>query len=108
MIAYTSFADIAGGMQFYDSDTDDLSNIKVSSAFNNFDGLSRKSRVRYDTPTFYGFGLAASAVNNRRWDSALTWSGTGYGLKAAAAAAAAYINGNDTNWQYDGSFSAAA
>ena len=105
VIAYTSIASIAGGMLFYDSNTDDLSNIKVSNAFSDFDGLSRKNRVRYDTPTFYGFGLAGSAMNDRRWDSALTWSGSGYGLKAGAAAAIAYINGNDTNFQYDGSFS---
>lgn len=105
VIAYTRVGDVAGGMLFYDSDSDDLSNIKISSAFNSFDGLSRKSRLRYDTPTFYGFSVAASAVNNRRWDSALTWSGTGYGLKGEAAAAAAYINGSDANWQYDGSFS---
>ncbi len=106
VVAYASFADIAGGMLFYDSDSDNLSNIKVSSAFTDFDGLSRKSRVRYDTPTFYGFGLGASAISNRRWDSALTWSGSGYGLKFGAAAAVAYINGDDANYQYDGSFSA--
>ncbi len=105
VIAYTGIASIAGGMYFYDSDSDALSGIKVSNAFSDFDGLSRKSRLRYDTPTFYGFGLAASAVTNRRWDSALTWSGSGYGLKAAAAAAVAYINGDDANFQYDGSFS---
>jgi hypothetical protein len=106
IIAYAGIADISGGMLFYDSNTDALSNIKVSSAFSDFDGLSRKSRARYDTPTFYGFSLAASAVNNRRWDSAVTWSGAGYGLKFGAAAAAAYINGANANWQYDGSFSA--
>lgn len=106
VVAYSSFADIAGGMEFYDSETDGLSGIKVSRAFNNFDGLSRKSRVRYDTPIFYGFVLSGGAISNRRWDSALTWSGSGYGLKVGAAAAVAYINGDDTNFQYDGSFSA--
>ncbi len=92
VVAYASFADIAGGMLFYDSDTDSLSTIKVSEVFNDFDGLSRKSRVMYETPKFYGFGLAGSAVSNRRWDSALTWSGSGFGLKVGAAAAVAYIN----------------
>jgi hypothetical protein len=106
VVAYASFADIAGGMLFYDSDTDNLSDIKVSQVFNDFDGLSRKSRVMYETPKFYGFGLAGSAISNRRWDSALTWSGSGYGLKVGAAAAAAYINTDDSNFQYDGSFSA--
>ena len=105
VIAYSSIADIAGGMKFYDNDLDDLSNIRVSSAFKNFDGLSRRDRVRYDTPTYYGFGLAGSVISDRRWDSALTWSGSGYGFKVGAAAAMAYINGDDTNQQYDGSFS---
>ena len=105
VIAYTSIADIAGGMLFYDSDNDTLSNVKVSNAFNDFDGLSRRDRVRYDTPIFYGFTLAGSAVNHQRWDSALTWSGSGYGFKFGAAAAIADPNDTDIDHQYDGSFS---
>ena len=105
MIAYTSIADIAGGMLFRDSFDNQLTNIKVSNAFSDFDGLSRKNRLRYDLPTFYGFGLAASVVSDQRWDTALTWSGTGYGFKVGAAAAVAYLNTDTSDWQYDGSFS---
>lgn len=105
VIAYTSIADIAGGMLFRDSFDNQLTSIKVSNAFSDFDGLSRKNRLRYDLPTFYGFGLAASVVSDQRWDTALTWSGTGYGFKAGAAAAVAYLNTDASNWQYDGSFS---
>ena len=59
VIAYSSIADTAGGY-FFRFDDDGLSDITVGSAFSNFDGLGRKLRVRYDTPTFYGFGLRTS------------------------------------------------
>jgi len=109
VIQYASIADIAGGMLFVQSSDDNLSNIKVSDAFKDFDGLSRKNRVRYDTPTFGGAHLSASWISEKRWDTALFWGGKGYGFKAGAAAAVAYINteknGEDSDYQYDGSFS---
>ena len=61
--------------------------------------------MRYDTPTFHGFHLATSAVSDQRYDASLWWGGQGYGFKAAAAAAFAYPNQDDTDFQYDGSFS---
>ena len=109
VIQYSSFADIAGGMQFVESSSDDLSGISVSDAFKNFDGLSRKNRLRYDTPTFYGVHLSTSWISEKRWDASAWWGGKGYGFKTAAAAAVAYINtdrnGDDSEYQYDGSFS---
>ncbi len=96
-------------MLFVRSDNDDLTNISVSDAFKDFDGLSRKSRIRYDTPTFYGAHLSTSWISDKRWDASLWWGGQGSGFKAAAAAAVAYIhtdrNGDDSDYQYDGSFS---
>jgi hypothetical protein len=74
-------------------------------AFQSFDGLSRVNRVRYDTPTYHGFHLSAAAVSDQRYDAALWWGGQGYGFKAAGAAAFAYPNEDDTDFQYDGSFS---
>lgn len=109
VLQYASIADIAGGMLFVQSNDDKLSDIKVSDAFKDFDGLSRKNRVRYDTPTFGGAHLSASWISEKRWDTALFWGGKGYGFKAGAAAAVAYINteknGEDSDYQYDGSFS---
>jgi hypothetical protein len=109
IIQYASIADIVGGMFFVESDSNDLAGITISDAFKDFDGLSRKSRVRYDTPSFKGANLAASWISDKRWDAALRWSGQGYGFKAGAAAAVAYINteknGEDSDYQYDGSFS---
>ena len=109
LIQYASIADIAGGMQFVESGNDDLSGTTVADAFKDFDGLSRKSRLRYDTPTFNGFSLASSWISDKRWDASLWWNGEFSGFKAGAAAAVAYINsdknGDNSDYQYDGSFS---
>jgi len=106
VVAYASIADIAGGMFFRQSSGDNsLTNVTVSDAFNDLDGLSRRDRLRYDTPTFYGFSLAGSLVSNQRWDGSLWWGGQGFGFLAAGAAAISDPNRDNTNLQYDGSFS---
>ena len=105
VISYATIADTAGGMLFRQKDDDSLTNVRIGDAFNNFDGLNRRNRVRYDSPTFYGFHLATSAVSDERYDGSLWWGGQGYGFKAAGAAAFAYPNEDDTDFQYDGSFS---
>ena len=104
VVQYASVAAIAGGLQFRDND-DNLTGVKVSNAFNNLDGLSRKDRVRYDTPKFHGFHLAGSAVSDQRWDASLWWGGQGYGFKAAGATAVSDPNQDNADLQYDGSFS---
>ena len=105
IVQYSSIADVAGGLLFRQTNGDTLTGVSVSDAFNNLDGLSRRSRLRYDTPTFHGFHLATSLVSDQRYDASLWWGGQGYGFKAAGAAAFAYPNQDDTDFQYDGSFS---
>lgn len=105
VVQYASVADIAGGLFFRENNGDALTGVRVSDAFKDLDGLSRKTRLRYDTPTFYGFHLAGSLVSDQRYDAALFWGGQGLGFKAAAAAAFADPNEVDTDYQYDGSFS---
>jgi hypothetical protein len=106
LLAYSSVADPAGGMLFRESGGgNSLTTVSVGDAFNNQDGLSRRDRLRYDTPTFWGFHLAGSAVSDQRYDASLWWSGQGYGFKAAAAAAIANPKNDNTDLQYDGSFS---
>lgn len=82
IIAYSSLSDTAGGY-FFRNSADALSDITVGSAFSNFDGLSRKLRVRYDTPTFHGFGLrtsygedALAGKDAPLYDIAATYSGS--------------------------------
>ena len=105
VISYATVADTAGGMLFRQTDDDTLTDLRIVDAFQAFDGLNRQNRVRYDTPTFYGFHLSASAVSDQRYDAALWWGGQGYGFKAIGAAALADPNKDDTDLQYDGSFS---
>jgi cell division protein FtsB len=105
VISYATIADTAGGMLFRQTSDDTLTNVRIVDAFNSFDGLNRRNRARYDTPTFFGFHLATSAISDQRYDAALYWGGQGYGFKAAGAAAFAYPNQDNTDFQYDGSFS---
>jgi hypothetical protein len=105
VIMYSSISDIVGGLFFRTNNGKDLTSFTVSDAFNDQDGLSRQSRVRYDTPSFYGFSLAGSVVSDQRSDAALFWGGQGLGFKAAAAAAVSNPNQDNTNLRYDGSFS---
>ena len=105
VISYAEISDTAGGMLFRQENDDALTNVRILDAFQAFNGLSRKNRLRYDTPAFYGFRLAGSAISDERYDAALYWGGQGYGFKAAAAAAFADPNQDNTDFQYDGSFS---
>jgi hypothetical protein len=82
-----------------------LTDIAISDAFNNRDGLSRRNRVRYDTPTFWGFYLAGSLAEDQRSDASIWWGGQAWGFKVAAAAAVADPNSDSADLQYDGSFS---
>jgi predicted porin len=105
VISYVTVADTAGGMLFRQKDDDTLTNLPINVAFQSFDGLSRVNRVRYDTPTYHGFHLSAAAVSDQRYDTALWWGGQGYGFKAIGAVGLADPNREDTDLQYDGSFS---
>lgn len=105
VIAYATIADTAGGMQFRQSSDDALTDIRIGDAFNSFDGLNRRNRLRYDSPALHGFRFATSAVSDQRYDAAVYWGGQGYGFKAAGAAAFADPNEENADLQYDGSFS---
>ncbi|MCA3446051.1 MAG: porin [Rhodobacter sp.] len=59
VIAYSSVADSAGAQLLRQSDGT-LSDIQIKNAFTNYDGLSRKVRIRYDSPSWSGFGLRTS------------------------------------------------
>jgi len=104
VINYSSVSDQAGGLKFRDS-SGNLTTIAIGDVFSNFDGLSRRDRVRYDSPKFWGFQVSGTAVSDDRWDAALRWAGQGYGVKAAAAASVSDSQQSQTNNTYAGSFS---
>lgn len=96
-------AKIAGGYYFYDTKTG-LSNVTVGSVFSNMDGLSRRDRIRYDTPDFAGFTFSASAMSDA-YDAAIRYSREFSGFKVASGLAWAkpgeFIGATDN--QYNGS-----
>lgn len=101
IIAYSSIADTAGGY-FFRYGGGELSDVTVGSGFSNFDGLGRKLRVRYDTPTFHGFGLRTSygedALADRGdplYDIAATYSGDLEEIDLDAALGYAHNDGSD-------------
>lgn len=109
VIAYASVADIGGGL-FRLSDGD-LSDVSTSAAFSDLDGLGRKMRIRYDTPSFSGFRLKASygqdVLNDEDdslYDVAATYEGDYDTFQVAAAVAYSWDDGADRN-TLDGSVS---
>ncbi len=99
---YSYTGDFGGSIAFRDSAGNALTTIGVVS--DNFDGLARDDRIRYDTPEFYGAMLSVSTATAEQWDVALKY-GASFG-DFEVAAAVAYANGGDAyGWedQYNGS-----
>jgi hypothetical protein len=87
-------ADAGEGFTFYNTvptvvaEGEEAESITVGDVFDQMDGLSRKSRVRYDTPSFGGFKLGVSSGEKERADAALFFSdkfADGTKVKAAIA-----------------------
>ncbi len=117
VVQYASLADMGGGLLFrgkrgtnsYIETGKDSSGkpvyLKVSDIFKSYDGLSRQSRLRYDSPSLFGFHLAGSLVSGQRSDIALLWGQEGYGFKMAGAFAVSNPKSDAAGLLYDGSCS---
>jgi len=93
--AYSSMQDVGGAFVFQDNGAG--IGVTVGGSRSNFDGLSRRDRVRYDTPTFAGFYGSTSVASESRWDVALRYAGDfGWGKLAAAGAYADLGTSSDT------------
>jgi hypothetical protein len=101
--AYSSVSDVGGSFEF--KDDGDATGITVSGSRSNFDGLSRKDRLRYDTPQWMGFYGSGSVGNNSIWDAALNYAAD-FGWAKFAAAGAWADGGSSQSW--DGQFSSSA
>jgi len=96
LAAYSSVGDVGGGFVFQDKGV--YTGITVGGSRSNFDGLSRKDRIRYDTPKLWGFYGSASTGNSSIWDAALRYSGDfGWAKFAAAGAWSDYGTSSSTN-----------
>jgi len=69
--SYSAIVDMAGSTFWYDNSTNTRSEIKIKDVFNNFDGLGRTDRLRYDTPSFGGFSFTACGSSGDAYDGAL-------------------------------------
>jgi len=107
VVAYSFVDYLAGGQFFYDRQNNMLSDTDIGNVFNNMDGLSRRDRIRYDSPSFSGFSVAGSYGSNYMGDIALRYnrdfSGTKFAATAAWASPGDFIPIADD--QYNGSLS---
>lgn len=101
--AYSSVGDVGGGFEFQKNG--DGTGITVGNSRSNFDGLSRKDRIRYDTPKLWGFYASGSTGNSSIWDVALRYAGD-FGWSKFAAAGGWSDGGTSQSW--DRRFSSSA
>jgi hypothetical protein len=99
VVGYSSVEGMAGGQLFYDSGDNDLSTTRIGSVFNNMDGLSRKERIRYDSPSFNGFVGSTSYIADGGGDVAVRYAAQMDAFKLAAGAA--YANPGSTSSTID-------
>ncbi|MEJ6401435.1 porin [Yoonia sp. 2307UL14-13] len=112
VVGYSGVEDAAGGVLFRNADGT-LSDTSVGAAFTNLDGLSRRDRVRYDTPSFGGLSFAASVgadsedADETFYDIAANYKGRFGSLQVAGAVAYANQTVADAEQEIvNGSFSA--
>ncbi len=108
---YSYTGDIGGSLSFFrKNDASKVSPIvTISGVSDNFDGLNLNDRIRYDSPSFAGFNIAASSGTASQWDLALKYGSEFLNGDLKLAAALAYSDGGEAyDWydQYNGSFAA--
>lgn len=110
VIAYSSIVDTAGGNFFRRKSDGELADgqdgreqVRVKDTASNLDGLSRKTRVRYDTPSWNGLRLKASygqdvlaEESDDLYDIAAAFEDTFDTFEIAASIGYAWDDGNDS------------
>ncbi|MGD8993085.1 MAG: porin, partial [Desulfobacterales bacterium] len=112
VVMYSSISDLAGGFTFRDKNNnvilDSGNNFTfIGNVFSNFDGFSRRDRIRYDTPKFGPVFFSASYMNGQSYDVAgrFAYEWEGFGKLAAAASWLPAETQRDSFRQYSGSIS---
>ncbi|HHB75361.1 MAG TPA: porin, partial [Desulfobulbus sp.] len=107
VVVYSGIGDMAGGLLLSEPGVPvEKGGLKIGKTIGNMDGLSRKDRIRYDTPSFGGFSLSASAVEKDAYDVGARFTRKFGDNKIAAAVA--WASGGDLKKyddQIDGSIS---
>jgi hypothetical protein len=85
VVNYASISDMNGGFNFRDGNDNIITSI--GNAFSNFDGFSRRDRIRYDSPMLGPVYFSASYMNGQSYDFAgrFAYEWDGFGKLAAAA-----------------------
>jgi hypothetical protein len=68
----------------------------VGDYFETFDGANRQNRIRYDTPTFFGFKGSVSVIDKHNLDSALWYAGKVAGTKVEGAVGFCHTRGSQS------------
>jgi hypothetical protein len=104
VIGYSDVGATFGGIAFRNKATR-ANGPTINAAFNNFDGLNRDDRIRYDTPEFQGFRASTSFLEGGATDVTLRYNGkVGTTTLAGAIAYANADSRNDFTDQVSGSF----
>ena len=107
VVGYASVSDAAGGFFWYDSSLGELDfDTTIGNVFTDMDGLSRRNRIRYDSPSFYGLMAATSWINSGGGDVALKYASAFGDFKLAAQAA--YANPGGTSKTLDNQYNGSA
>ena len=89
-----------------DTDTRGLNAVTVAGVLNEFVGMGRLNRIRYDSPTYFGTQFRATHADQGDWDTSLWHQSNIAGFDLAAALAYSQApNGQDYFGMIDGSVS---
>lgn len=108
VVTYSSIGDMAGGQLWYDNARDSLGEVEIGDVFDNMDGLGRRDRFRYDSPSFAGITLSGSVIEDEAYDLAARYAREYENLGLTVAAAVGWADGGrlrSYDDQYSGSFS---
>lgn len=68
----------------------------VGRFFNSFDGANRQNRIRYDTPTFFGFTAGTSIIDKHNVDASIKYKGKLAGTQIAGAIGYCHTSGTQS------------
>ncbi len=107
VVGYADISTVGGGFFWYDASLGDLDfDTTIGDVFTDMDGLSRKNRIRYDSPSFYGLMAGTSWISEGGGDVALKYASEFESFKLAAQAA--YADPGGTSGSLDNQFNGSA
>jgi hypothetical protein len=68
----------------------------VGRFFNSYDGANRQNRIRYDTPTFFGFKAGASIIDKHNVEAAVRYKGKIAGTELAGGVGWCHTRGSQS------------